>query len=183
MKLIRMGVLVTAAGASMLAGAQITQSNGLEAEAMSMDDAAAISVPSSIRPIVDARTHRMRLGVKIARSYETRQVTDLEKAWGTAGPDMPGGTAVSPDLGNIPGVNLQLPGSRFMGAQLSFAGGTLTGAAGESAGSGSPGQIGSGTAYFQPGAASNGGRTLMGGAPGGGAFNPLPQSSVSSGLQ
>ena len=99
--------------------AQTLTRDALALGAPMLDNAATTTVPSVIRPIVDSRTHRMRLGVKIARSYETRQVTDLEKAWGSAGPGTLAGTVTTSDSADMPGnANTAAGGALFNGLAL-----------------------------------------------------------------
>ncbi|HDR8946399.1 TPA: hypothetical protein QDA71_003412 [Burkholderia vietnamiensis] len=124
-----------------------------------IDNPATTTVPSVIRPSVDARTHRMRLRVKLSRSYETRQTTDLEKAWGNAGPGTLAGTITTSNSAEMPG-DMSMPEGGAMFSSL--ASGPIPAI---SAASGSTDISGLGGTYGTYGAAS-----VMGGA--------LPRSQV-----
>ncbi|WP_322041530.1 hypothetical protein [Burkholderia diffusa] len=140
-----------------------------------LDNAATTTVPSVIRPIVDSRTHRMRLGVKIARSYETRQITDLEKAWGSAGPGTLAGTVTTSDSAGMPGdVSMAAGGDPFNSLALGRFPGT-------SGGSGFPGMSGVyGAAGGMGGAAPHSPGSLA--LPSGGALVAPLQSSAAGDL-
>ncbi|WLE62017.1 hypothetical protein GIY62_31910 [Burkholderia plantarii] len=103
MNAVRIGVALLTLSVAPGAHAQFLSGDALATGAPMLDNAATTTVPSVIRPIVGSGTHRVRLGVKVARSYETRQVTDLEKAWGSAGPGTLAGTVTTRDSGGTPG--------------------------------------------------------------------------------
>ncbi|MDN7907927.1 hypothetical protein QZM18_27975 [Burkholderia diffusa] len=161
--------------------AQTLMRDTLALGAPMLDNAATTTVPSVIRPIVDSRTHRMRLGVKIARSYETRQVTDLEKAWGSAGPGTLAGTVTTSDSADMPGnANTAAGGALFNGLAL----GRFPGMSGDSGFAGMPGLAGMSGSY---GAAGGMGAALPPNwgsvpLPSGGALVGTPQSSTAGDL-
>ena len=184
MNAVRMSVALLTLSVAPGGHAQFLSRDALAIGAPMLDNAATTTVPSVIRPIVDSRTHRMRLGVKVSRSYETRQVTDLEKAWGSAGPGTLAGTVTTSDSGGMSGdLDTTAAGNPVAGFALGRAPGSsgtvgFSGMPGLAGASGLSGVMGATGAMGMP-QSFNPGASLL--PPGGSLAAPL-QSSVSGGL-